>query len=137
MAEATQNTADAIAAIPVPDMPMPIDQAALDKINSLIAGATRYIGNVSGALFEGGTAKLGIYEALAADIAAGGTVDVSGIKSGMSSSELLAASKATGSTTVNQYFTIEPGNRTQQNQTVETLRTFTNQNGALSGFVKT
>jgi hypothetical protein len=137
IAEATQNTADAIAAIPVPAMPKPIDQAALDKINSLIAGATRYIGNVSGALFEGGTAKLGIYEALAADIAAGGTVDVSGIKSGMSSSELLAASKATGSTTVNQYFTIEPGNRTQQNQTVETLRTFTNQNGALSGFVKT
>jgi hypothetical protein len=137
VAEATQNTADAIAAIPVPAMPKPIDQAALDKINSLIAGATRYIGNVSGALFEGGTAKLGIYEALAADIAAGGTVDVSGIKSGMSSSELLAASKATGSTTVNQYFTIEPGNRTQQNQTVETLRTFTNQNGALSGFVKT
>ena len=135
--EETQKTADQIAAIPIPAMPKPIDQAALDKINSLIAGATRYIGNVSGALFEGGTAKLGIYEALAADIAAGGTVDVSGIKSGMSSSELLAASKATGSTTVNQYFTIEPGNRTQQNQTVETLRTFTNQNGALSGFVKT
>ena len=137
IAEATQNTADAIAAIPVPDMPMPIDQAALDKINSLIAGATRYIGNVSGALFEGGTAKLGIYEALAADIAAGGTVDVSGIKSGMSSSELLIAAQGTGSTVVNNTFNVLPGNRTLQNETVETLRSFTNSNGSLSGFVTT
>jgi len=137
VAEETQKAANEIAAIPIPDMPRPIDQAALDKINSLIAGATRYIGNVSGALFEGGTAKLGIYEALAADIAAGGTVDVSGIKSGMSSSELLIAAQGTGSTVVNNTFNVLPGNRTQQNETVETLRSFTNSNGSLSGFVTT
>jgi hypothetical protein len=137
VAEATQNTADAIAAIPVPVMPKVIDQAALDKINNLIAGATRYVGNVTGGLFEGGTAKLGIYEALAKDIAAGGKVDVSAIKSGMSSSDLLAASKATGSTTITNNFTVMPGNRTQQNETVELLKGFTNQNGALSGFLTT
>ena len=137
VAEETQKAANEIAAIPIPDMPRPIDQEALDKINSLIAGATRYIGNVSGALFEGGTAKLGIYEALAADIAAGGTVDVSGIKSGMSSSELLIAAQGTGSTVVNNTFNVLPGNRTLQNETVETLRSFTNSNGSLSGFVTT
>ena len=136
VAKATQETADQIAAIPIPNMPL-IDQASLDKINNLIAGATRYVGNVTGSLFDGGSAKLGIYEALAKDIAAGGKVDVSGIKSGMSSSDLLIAAQGTGSTVVNNTFNVLPGSRTQQNETVETLRTFTNQNGALSGFVNT
>jgi hypothetical protein len=136
VAKATQETADQIAAIPIPNMPL-IDQASLDKINNLIAGATRYVGNVTGSLFDGGSAKLGIYEALAKDIAAGGKVDVSGIKSGMSSSDLLIAAQGTGSTVVNNTFNVLPGNRTLQNETVETLKGFTNQNGALSGFLTT
>jgi hypothetical protein len=50
---------------------------------------------------------------------------------------LLIAAQGTGSTVVNNTFNVLPGSRTQQNETVETLRTFTNQNGALSGFVNT
>ena len=107
VAEATQAAADEIAKIPVPEVPRAIDEAALAKINQLIAGASRFVGNVTGNLLEGGTAKLNIYKDIAADIAAGTAVDVSGIQSGMSSSDLLAAAVASGSKGVtNNYYNI-------------------------------
>jgi hypothetical protein len=136
VAEETQKAADEIAAIPIPDMPRPIDQEALDKINKLIAGATRYVGNVTGDLFKGGEAKLGIYKALAADISAGGKIDVSAIQSGMSSSDLLAAARTTGSGTVNNYYTLDvnASSRTAGAQAgeaaVEAIRRFTEKNGS-------
>ena len=110
VAEETAKAADEIAKIPVPEMPKPIDEAALAKINELIANATKYIGNVSETLAQGGMAKLNIYKDIAADIAAGGAIDVSGIQSGMSSSDLLQSARMSGSQTVinNSYNIVAP-----------------------------
>ena len=100
VAKATADAAKQIAAIPVPEMPKPVDQAALDQINALIVGATRYVGNVTGGLLDGGDAKLNIYKAIAADIASGQKVNIAGIESGLSAGELLTRAQGSGSSTV-------------------------------------
>jgi len=65
------------------------------------------------------------------DVLSGQVQDISGIASGITSAEFQAAALRTGGTTVNNYYEVQvqPGNRMQQNQTVETLRQFANQNG--------
>ena len=90
---ARQSAADAIAALgPAPVVPKVIDEAALNQINSLIAGANRYIKNVTDPLKAvGGAQKLDIYESLRADILAGTQVNLSGVRSGLSTAELQAA----------------------------------------------
>lgn len=96
---ARQSAADAIAALgPAPVVPKVVDEAALNQINSLIAGANRYIKNVTDPLKATGAGqKLNIYESLRADILAGTQVNLSGVRSGLSTAELAAA---TGKQTV-------------------------------------
>ncbi|MDB4418074.1 hypothetical protein N9262_02360 [Akkermansiaceae bacterium] len=136
VADATQAANDEIAKIPVPEMPKVIDEAALNKINDLIAGANRYIGNVTGNLQAGGQAKLEIYKALAADIASGGMIDVSGIQSGMSSGDLLAVAQGTGSPTVTNNFnlTVSANGRTEGaaagEAAINAINKFTQNNGS-------
>jgi hypothetical protein len=133
-AAARQTAADAIAALgPAPVVPPIIDEAALNQINSLIAGANRYIKNVTDPLKAAGAGqKLNIYEALRQDILAGTAVNTSGIVSGLSSTELANRARATGTT---QTFNI---NVTADGRTsgakageaiVESLQKFSNTNG--------
>lgn len=70
-----------------------INLDALAKVNGLIAGAERFIRNVSDATRKaGGQTKLDIYNMLREDILAGQQVDLSGIRSGMTTQELATAS---------------------------------------------
>ena len=114
-AEAARDVAaEAIAAIPVPEaLQTPtIDQAALNKINTLISNASAYISNVGDATKAAGAlVKRDIYGSLKADIEAGRTVDLSGITSGLSSAELAQRAVAAGGTTVNNYITVESSSR--------------------------
>jgi hypothetical protein len=104
----TKETAkidEQIAAIPVPKIP--IDQAALDKINGLIAGASRYVGNVTGALFEGGTKKLGAFEALKRDVLSGQITDLGKLSSGLTSEDAKQIGLGTGGDNVTKYYQID------------------------------
>jgi hypothetical protein len=102
---ARQSAADAIAALgPAPVVPKVVDEAALAQINSLIAGANRYIKNVTDPLKATGAGqKLNIYESLKKDIMAGTQLNLSGIQSGLSTAELAARATAAGGTTNNYY----------------------------------
>lgn len=69
-----------------------INLDALAKINGFIAGAERYLGNITDSTRRAGAqTKLDIYNMLRTDILAGKDVDLTGVTSGMSSSELAAA----------------------------------------------
>jgi hypothetical protein len=89
----------------VPEMKQ-IDIDALNKLNGLIAGATSYIGNVTGDLATGGEFKKDIYEQLKQDVLSGAQLDLSGIQSGLSSEALQAAAAQSGSQSVTQNFNI-------------------------------
>jgi len=108
---ARATAASEIAAIPVPEAlkePPKIDEAALARIRELIAQASAYIANVGDATKRAGAlVKRDIYSSLEQDILAGRTIDLSGIRSGMTSGELAAAAIAAGGTTVNNYYTVQ------------------------------
>lgn len=91
-----------IAAIPVPKPQ--INTAALSQINSLIAGAQSYIQNVGNAAqAAGGAAKLEIYQGLQSDILAGRPVNLTGVTSGLSTSQLQAITGRSTPTVSNTY----------------------------------
>lgn len=131
--------AEQIAAIPVPPVlqePPTIDQAALAKIRSLIAEASRYIANIGDATKRAGAlVKRDIYTSLEQDILAGRSINLAGISSGMSSGELAAAAIAAGGTTVNNYYTVQvtadtrTGGARAGEAVVETLQKFGQVNG--------
>jgi hypothetical protein len=124
--------------IPIPDMPRPIDSSALDEINNLIAGANKALsGKLSSVFREGVTGKLGAFEALKADIVSGQLTDLGGVTRNLTSAKLENVATATGGTTVNNYYEIKAGTRSETLKTVETLASFTNQNGTLKTFVTT
>jgi hypothetical protein len=108
---AREVAADQIAAIPVPPVlqePPTVDQAALQRIRDLITQASAYIASVGDATKRAGAlVKRDIYRSLEADIAAGRAIDLSGIRSGMTTAELAAAAQAAGGTTVNNYYTVQ------------------------------
>ena len=134
--EATQNTADAIAAIPIPRLPEV--NPALEQIEALIAGANKALsGQLSSVFREGITGKLGAFEALKADIVSGQLTDLGGVTRNLTSAKLETVATATGGTTVNNYYEIKAGTRSETLKTVETLASFTNQNGTLKTFVTT
>jgi hypothetical protein len=127
-----------IGKIPIPDMPRPIDSSALDEINNLIAGANKALsGKLSSVFREGITGKLGAFEALKADIVSGQLTDLGGVTRNLTSAKLETVATATGGTTVNNYYEIKAGTRSETLKTVETLASFTNQNGTLKTFVTT
>jgi len=104
-------------------------------------GAERFITNSTGGMLAGGQAKLDIYKAIAADISAGDSVDLSGIQSGLSTSDLLTAAKQSGSATVTQNFTLNITADTRAGGTkageavVGSLKNFEQQNGSINGFL--
>jgi hypothetical protein len=129
-AESAANTAKAA-----------LDQAknanvdALVQINELIAGAEKALaGKLPSAFRPGVEEKLGGFEALRADILAGQVTDLGGLTKGLSSAKAEELLKGTGGTTVNNYYTIQPGNKTQQRETLDALRSVTNDNGSLISF---
>lgn len=69
-----------------------INLDALAKINGFIAGAERYLGNITDSTKRAGAqTKLDIYNMLRTDILAGKDVNIAGISSGMTTQELMAA----------------------------------------------
>ena len=81
-----------------------INLDALAKINGFIAGAERYLGNITDSTKRAGAqTKLDIYNMLRTDILAGKDVNIAGISSGMTSSELMAATgkSVTNNITIN------------------------------------
>ena len=88
-----------------PVVPPIVDEAALNQLNNLIAGANRYIKNITDPLKAAGAGqKLNIYEALRQDLLAGTAINTSGIVSGLSTAELAQRASGTGTT---QNFTIQ------------------------------
>jgi hypothetical protein len=105
IAKATADAAQQVADIPIPDVPKPIDTESLNEIMRLIEGAKSFVTSVSGGNGPAGTlagalSKQAIYEAIAADIASGQKVNISGIESGLSAGELLTRAQGSGSSTV-------------------------------------
>ena len=105
IAEATADAAQQIADVPVPEMPRPIDEAALKEITRLYEQAGAFVNAVSGGNAPAGTlagalSKQSIYKAIAEDIASGQKVNISGIESGLSAGELLRRAQGSGSSTV-------------------------------------
>lgn len=107
--KAARDAADAAKAElgPMPTLPVIADDPAMKQIQSLIDGANRYIKNITDPLKATGAAqKLNIYESLKADLKAGVPINLAGIQSGLSASELAARATAAGGT-VNNYYTVQ------------------------------
>lgn len=118
----------------LPEVPKLMDNNALAQLDTLIRNANRYAGNIKDQAKQlGALAKLDIYEQLRDAVRAGATVDMSQIRSGMSTAALQAAA-AQAAPTIQNNFYVQPGNRMMQNETVETLRQFVNQNGSLVSY---
>ena len=115
---------------------MPVNQAALKKIEDLIAGATKYIGNVTGSLFEGGTNKLGAFEALKRDVLSGQITDLGGLTSGLTSANAELIGRGTGGTSVNNYYDVQVKSDTRTGgaqageAAVQAIQRFTQKNGS-------
>lgn len=74
-----------------------IDEEAAAKLQNLIAGADRYIGNIEDAANRaGGQTKRDIYQVTLEKVLEGEQVDVSGFVSGLKSTELTDIAKTTG-----------------------------------------
>jgi hypothetical protein len=137
---ARQAAKQEIAAIPVPTVPKPVDQAALNQLDALIKKAGSYATNISDATKAAGAlVKQDIYQQLRDTVAAGGTVDLSGISSGMSSADLAqAAAKASGgSVTYNVNVTADTrlSGAKAGEAVVQALSTFQNANGTFTSYL--
>ena len=124
---------EAIAAVPSLE---DINLEGITQLTNLIENAEKFLTGVSDSLTKQGMeAKIDIYKDLKEDVKAGLQADLSGIVSGLSSEELLMRAQATGGTTViNNTYNIVPGNKLEQSQTLETLKTLTDDNGSLQTF---
>lgn len=115
----------------VPEVP----NAALQQLDAMIANANKFIDTAKSATNAmGAIAKREIFEDLRAAIEGGAAIDLSGIRAGMSSAEIVKAVGQQAPNVVNNAFYIQPGNRATQNATVESLKAFINQNGNLVGY---
>lgn len=115
--------------------PTPPPNPALATLDAMIANANKFIDatkNATNAM--GAIAKREIFEDLRSAIAGGAKIDISGIGTRMSSAEIVAAVRPQAPNIVNNAFYIQPGNRANQNATVESLKQFINQNGNLVGY---
>jgi hypothetical protein len=84
-----------------------IDLAGIQKLNAFLANASKSLGVVKGAgTIAGINTKIDVVEQLRDELLMGGKLDLSGIRSGLSSADLIAAAKASGSQVVNQVFNI-------------------------------
>jgi hypothetical protein len=126
--------ADIAALGPEPTAPI-VPNAALSALDAMIANANKFIGTAKQATNAmGAIAKREIFEDLRAAIAGGANIDISGIRPGMTSADIVKAVQPQAPNIVNNAFYIQPGNRANQNATVESLKQFINQNGNLVGY---
>ena len=120
------------------EKPVAPPNPALAQLDAMVANANKFISATKNATSAmGAISKREIFEDVRKAIAEGAAIDVSAIRAGMSSAELVKAIGAQGTTggnIVNNAFYIQPGNRAQQNATVESLKAFINQNGNLVGY---
>jgi hypothetical protein len=115
-----------------------VNVGALVQIENIIrAGLKALAGPLSAEFRQGITEKVAGLGALYRDVFSGAVTDIPGITGGMTSADLRAAAMATGGPNVTQYYniTVSGGNRLQQQQTVEEIRKFVDQNGNLSSWV--
>jgi len=108
---------------------------ALMQIEELIQGANKALeGPLSSVYREGVAGKLGAFEALKQDIISGQVTDLGGLTKGLTSADVKAIGTGTGGTNITNYYTIAPGNKLQQRDTLETLVSNTNANGSLASY---
>jgi hypothetical protein len=115
-----------------------VNVGALVQIENIIrSGLKALAGPLSAEFRQGITEKVAGLGALYRDVFSGAVTDIPGITGGMTSADLRAAAMATGGPNVTQYYniTVSGGNRLQQQQTVEEIRKFVDQNGNLSSWV--
>ena len=115
-----------------------VNVGALVQIENIIrAGLNALAGPLSTEFRQGITEKVAGLGALYRDVFSGAVTDIPGITGGMTSADLQAAALATGGPSVTNYYnvTVAGGNRMQQQQTVESLRQFLNQNGSLATWI--
>jgi hypothetical protein len=151
LSETFRNNLDVAVDVPVKAAEAALEQAnqaveqskqvnvgALVQIENIIrAGLKALAGPLSTEFRQGITEKVAGLGALYKDVFAGAVTEIPGITGGLTSGELRAAAMATGGPQVTQYYniTVSGGNRLQQQQTVEEIRKFVDQNGNLSSWV--
>ena len=141
---AARAAADAaIAEVPVPEVPRPtVDTAALAELDKLIAKAGSYATNIGDATKAAGAlVKQDIYQQLRDTVAAGGSVDLSGISSGLSSAELAQrAATASGGVVNNYTVNVTADTRTSGAKAgeavVQAINNFQSANGSFTTYLK-
>ena len=113
--------------------------ASISKVEGLIDGANRYIKNVTNEVFKaGGESKLNIYEQILDDLKSGTEVDLTGVKSGLSTQELI---NRTGITPTNNTFNIvvnansRPGGAAAGEAVVKAIQDYVQTNGSVANIV--
>jgi len=136
-------TAEASVAVPeVPQMEQVVEDvtAELNKIEALIKGAQAFVSSTTNAAFQaGGLAKLDIYQQLKEDIKDGLAVDLAGIRSGMTTKELEAATGKTSQVNITIAPTVYADTRAGGTQageaTVKEIKKYVDRNGAITGII--
>jgi hypothetical protein len=132
------RAASEVAAAAVPNI-QAIDMAALAKIQGLIANAVAWSQkNLNFFEMERTAAVLDIYRGIEQDLLNARAVDVSGIRSGMSVSDLAATAAAGGATNVNNFYMTITTDSTQSNAMIgktldNVIKTYTRTGGGGGG----
>lgn len=135
VAAAKKIADDAAAAVPkIED----IDIAGLAQLNAYLENAGTALAKVKTDVVKAGiSTKIAAVEELKKDILAGAKFDLSGIEKGLTSAELVGRVEALRGTTpvvVNNTYNIQPGNKLEQAQTLELLKSTTDKNGSLAAY---
>ena len=141
--EVTAIEVPAAAAVPeVPAMEQVVEDvtAELNKIEALIKGAQAFVSSTTNAAFQaGGLAKLDIYQQLKDDIMDGLSVDLAGIRSGMSLQELEAATGKTSQVNITiaptVYADTRAGGQAAGEETVREIKKYVEYNGSIGAIV--
>ena len=135
VAAAEKIARDAQAAVPkIED----IDIAGLAQLNAYLENAGTALAKVKTDVVKAGiSTKIAAVEQLKADILKGAQFDLGGIERGLTSAELVGRVEALRGgqpVVVNNTYNIQPGNKLEQAQTLELLRSTTDKNGNLQAY---
>jgi hypothetical protein len=130
------------ASVQVPEVPQ-LEQvtkdvsAELNKIESLISGARAFASSTTNAAYQAGAlAKLDIYQQLKDDIKDGLAVDLAGVRSGLTTSELEAATGKTSQVNITiaptVYADTRAGGSQAGEEVVRQISRFVQKNGSLT-----
>jgi len=126
---------DAAAAVPKLE---DIDIAGLAQLNAYLENAGTALAKVKTDVVKAGiSTKIAAVEELKKDILAGAKFDLSGIERGLTSAELIGrveSLRGGAQVVYNNTYNIQPGNKMQQNETIELLKRTTDQNGSLPSY---